>query len=116
MYSSFILSKSGIMGYQISDLVGDNKPMSLELKHRPGDRSPLRDDSFFHTGDPNQDKITAMDVLRKIPHGRFHTIMTLVYFILFISTSTLAYNFAFFLMPQSYLCPMDLLPTVMTTV
>jgi hypothetical protein len=31
--------------------------------------------------------------------------MVCVYFILFISTSTLSYNFAFLLMPQSYLCP-----------
>lgn len=99
MYSSFILSKSGIMGYQLSDLVGDNKPMALEMKNRAGDRSPIRDDSFFHTGDPNQDKITAMDVLRAIPHGRFQHILSIVYFILFISTSTLSYNFAFFLMP-----------------
>ena len=105
MYSSFILSKSGIMGYQVSDLVGENRPLALEMKHKPGDRSAGRDDSFFHTGDPNQDKITAMDVIRRIPHGRFHHIMVCVYFILFISTSTLSYNFAFLLMPQSYLCP-----------
>jgi hypothetical protein len=50
-----------------------------------------------------------MDVLRMIPFGRFHTIMTIVYFTLFVSTSSLAYNFAFFLMPQSYLCPEALL-------
>ena len=105
MYSSFILSKSGIMGYQVSDLVGENRPLALEMKSRPGDRSVVRDDSFFHTGDPNQDKISAMDVIRMIPDGRFHHIMVCVYFILFISTSTLSYNFAFLLMPQSYLCP-----------
>ena len=87
------------MGYQISDLVGEGRPMSLELKHRPGDQSPLRDDSWFMTGDPNADRVTSLEVCKKIPHGRFQRIISLVYFILFISTSTLAYNFAFFLMP-----------------
>ena len=53
MQGSFILSKSGIIGYQVSDLVSDNKSMSFEMKQRLGDQSPIRDDSFFHTGDPN---------------------------------------------------------------
>jgi hypothetical protein len=27
------------MGYQVSDLVGENRPLALEMKHKPGDRS-----------------------------------------------------------------------------
>ena len=57
------------------------------------------DDSFFRMVDPNVDTVTAMDVFRKVPQGRFQTIIIIVYTILFISTATLSYNFAFFLMP-----------------
>lgn len=32
-------------------------------------------------------------------------LMIFIYFMLFFSTSTLAFNFAFFLMPHAYKCP-----------
>jgi len=47
----------------------------------------------------NADIVQASDVFRKVPQGKFQMIIIIVYTILFISTATLSYNFAFFLMP-----------------
>jgi MFS family permease len=59
-----------------------------------------KDDSqYFKIDDPNADPVTVDEVLSKIPFGYFHKVMILVYFILYLSTSVLAYNFAFFLLP-----------------
>ena len=57
------------------------------------------------------DQIQVQDVILAIPKGRFQSIMTFLYITLFLSTSTLAYNFAFFLLPQTYQCPVNIMPT-----
>jgi hypothetical protein len=100
-FNSFILHRSSFIGLNVSDLVGE-KGIPLEMKGKSGDASRSfipKDDSFFRTDDPEVDPVQALDVLRVIPFGRFHYLMIFLYFTLFISTSFLAYNFAFFLMP-----------------
>ena len=100
-FSSFIINRRSIIGRRssnVSDIMGKDG-ISLEMKKSPGDRSLVKDDSFFRTDDPDVDPVTINDVLEQIPFGRFHWIMIVMYFVLFLSTSTLAFNFAFFLMP-----------------
>lgn len=57
------------------------------------------EDSFFRYDDPDVDPVSVNDVLNTIPFGKFHMVMIILYITLYLSTSTLAYNFAFFLLP-----------------
>ena len=115
MRSSFLLSKSGIMDLSMSDLglkdhqlatprsnksfiikqqitelkkLGHHKFTEADLEHK----EKGEDDPFF----TNTDIIEAQDVFRKVPQGRFQTLIIIIYTILYISTSTLAFNFVFF--------------------
>jgi hypothetical protein len=72
---------------------------------KSGIKTPVSDDPFFNLDDPNVDPVSVVDVLKAIPYGKFHILMIFIYFMLFFSTSTLAFNFAFFLMPHAYKCP-----------
>ena len=108
-FNSFILSGSSIIGRNISDLINSsNDRLSVYDMRKRGENSELsksgvsQDEDFFRTEDPDVDPITDVDVLRAVPFGRFHYFISVIYFILFVSTSTLAFNFAFFLMPQAY--------------
>ena len=74
-----------------------------------GQDGAVSEDSFFKYDDPNVDPVTVNDVMNSIPFGRFHYIMIVLYISLYLSTSTLAYNFAFFLLPQAYQCPENIL-------
>jgi hypothetical protein len=67
-----------------------------------------RDSSYFRTADPNVDPIQVIDVLKTIPHGKFQKILSILFFVSFLATSTLSFNFAFFLLPQAYKCPADM--------
>ena len=99
MNHSFIISRSSIIGRNIFDMVNSsNSNISIELRRRY-EKTPTGDDPFFRVDDPNVDPIGVMDVLKAVPSGKFQMLMTFFYFTLFLSTSTLAYNFAFFLMP-----------------
>jgi hypothetical protein len=95
-------NKSFMRKSQITELkkLGHHKFTEADLEHRDNE---FDDDPFFM----NNDVIEAQDVFRKVPQGRFQTLIIIIYTILYISTSTLAFNFVFFLMPQSYLCPLD---------
>ena len=67
--------------------------------------SVIKDDSFFMTDNPDADPVQIVDILKVIPFGKFHWILITMYTIMMLSTSILSFNFAFFLMPQAYLCP-----------
>jgi hypothetical protein len=41
----------------------------------------------------------------EIPYGKFQKYLTALFLISFLATSTISFNFAFFLMPQHYECP-----------
>ena len=102
--SSFLIRGSSIIGRNISDLVssnGDRSNISIEMRRRGLSSMSVsgRDDTFFRMDDPEVDPVQVVDVLHAIPLGKFHYLMIVVYFTLFLSTSTLAFNFAFFLMP-----------------
>ena len=71
--------------------LGHHKFTEADLEHK----EKGEDDPFF----TNTDIIEAQDVFRKVPQGRFQTLIIIIYTILYISTSTLAFNFVFFLMP-----------------
>ena len=59
-----------------------------------------RDSTWFY-----EDIITVPDVIKAIPFGSFQKMLTAVFLISFLATSTISFNFAFFLMPQRYYCP-----------
>jgi len=119
MRSSFLLSKSGIMGLNTSDLgLKDHelatpksnksfmrKSQITELKklgHQKFTEADLEHKDYVVDDDPffmNNEVIEAQDVFRKVPQGRFQLFIIILYTILYISTSTLAFNFVFFLMP-----------------
>ena len=108
-FNSFILAKQSFIARNVTDLnLNADRSVSLDVVMR--NHSILKDDSFFRTDDPDADPVQIDNVLRVIPFGRFHWILLVIYTILFISTSTLALNFAFFLMPQAYLCPVSNYP------
>ena len=46
-----------------------------------------------------EDLITVPDVIKAIPFGSFQKMLTTVFLISFLATSTISFNFAFFLMP-----------------
>jgi hypothetical protein len=109
MNHSFIVRSGSIIGRNLSDLsIRQQDISSLELSRR--DKSVVsanKEDSYFHVGDPDVDPVKEIDVLRAIPQGRFQMLMFFFYFVLFITTSALCFNFAFFLMPHAYLCPVS---------
>lgn len=45
------------------------------------------------------DPIQLIEVLKSIPYGKFQKVLALFFFISFLATSTLSFNFAFFLIP-----------------
>lgn len=105
MNHSFIISRNSIIGRNMSELVNSsNSNISVEMRRRY-EKTPTSDDPYFRVDDPNVDPINIIDVLKAIPMGKFHILAIFFYFTLFLSTSTLAFNFAFFLMPQAYKCP-----------
>jgi hypothetical protein len=53
-----------------------------------------RDSSWFY-----DDLITVPEVMKAIPYGPFQKMLTAVFLISFLATSTISFNFAFFLMP-----------------
>ena len=119
-FNSFIISRKSIVGRHASFIISSDSAMmqSIELNQRKRgvdgrvslfiDGPHPRDDaSWFRIDDPNVDPVEVMHIIEKIPYGRFQKWMILIYLTLFISTSTLAYNFAFFLLPHSYRCPVE---------
>ena len=56
-------------------------------------------ESFFDLNDTPADLISVIDVLRGIPYGRFQKILTMIFLVSFLATSTISFNFAFYLMP-----------------
>jgi hypothetical protein len=45
--------------------------------------------------------------MKAIPFGKFQKMLTVVFLVSFLATSTISFNFAFFLMPQRYHCPIS---------
>jgi hypothetical protein len=119
-FNSFIISRKSIVGRHSSFILSSESAMmrSIELNQRKRavdgrvssvmeGLTPRDDTSWFRIDDPNVDPVEVMHIIEKIPYGSFQKWMILIYLTLFISTSTLAYNFAFFLLPHSYRCPVE---------
>jgi len=45
--------------------------------------------------------------MKAIPFGKFQKMLTAVFLVSFLATNTICFNFAFFLMPQRYHCPLS---------
>jgi hypothetical protein len=75
------------------------------------EKAPKRDRSIsglsqtsFFTYQPLQVAVEVEELVRAIPFGKFHRFLIAFHWIVFISSSFLAYNFCFLLMDPVYLC------------
>ncbi len=64
----------------------------------------LRDVSGTTYINEEQIEIAPVDVMRAIPFGRFHWILIIVHFMMYISSSFILYNMGFLQMGQVYQC------------
>ena len=124
-FDSFIIQRKSIISHHLADVSSENSQILVELEEQrligpnrsrdPSFVSTKRESSFFRTGDPDQDPIQVIDVLKTIPQGKFQSILATLFFVSFLATSMLSFNFAFFLIPQAYKCPVDMKSSALFT-
>ena len=88
------------MAHSASDLASNVSMDRYEQQEQRKSFVGGRDSIWFY-----QDQITVPEVMKAIPFGKFQKMLTVVFLVSFLATSTISFNFAFFLMPQRYHCP-----------